>query len=129
MNLRSRCLPADGTRPAQGSPTMDARGRRLLLLAEMTCWGLGLVGLLWWGAFQARVATQSREDVARFASAFQVAAPDQSLWSPQRLSAWKRLLHEPAPPPLAVLRIPKIRLEVAVLPGTDDATLDRGVGH
>jgi len=108
---------------------MDARGRRLLLLAEMTCWGLGLVGLLWWGAFQARVATQSREDVARFASTFQVAAPDQSLWSPQRLSAWKRLLHEPAPPPLAVLRIPKIRLEVAVLPGTDDATLDRGVGH
>src|ERR671912_84332 len=31
--------------------------------------------------------------------------------------------------PIAVLRIPKIRLEVAVLPGTDDRTLDRGVGH
>ncbi len=28
-----------------------------------------------------------------------------------------------------MLRIPKIRLEVAVLPGTDDRTLDRGVGH
>ena len=28
-----------------------------------------------------------------------------------------------------MLRIPKIRLEVAVLPGTDDRTLDRAVGH
>ena len=28
-----------------------------------------------------------------------------------------------------MLRIPKIRLEVPVLPGTDDRTLDRGVGH
>ena len=27
------------------------------------------------------------------------------------------------------MRIPKIRLEVSVLPGTDDHTLDRGVGH
>ena len=26
-------------------------------------------------------------------------------------------------------RIPKLRLEVAVLPGTDDRTLDRGLGH
>ena len=33
------------------------------------------------------------------------------------------------PAPLAVLRIPKIRLEVPVLPGTDDRILDRGVGH
>jgi sortase A len=36
---------------------------------------------------------------------------------------------DPAPAPLAVLRIPKIRLEVAVLPGTDDRTLDRAVGY
>ena len=28
-----------------------------------------------------------------------------------------------------MLRIPKIRLEVPVLPGTDDRTLDRGAGH
>ena len=57
------------------------------------------------------------------------AAPDLSLWDPERISAWRRALSEPAPPPLAVLRIPKIRLEVAVLPGTDDFTLNRAVGH
>jgi len=36
---------------------------------------------------------------------------------------------ESAPPPLAVLRIPKVHLEVPVLPGTDDFTLNRAVGH
>ena len=38
-------------------------------------------------------------------------------------------LSDPAPVPMAVLRIPKIRLEAPVLPGTDDSTLDRAVGH
>ena len=33
------------------------------------------------------------------------------------------------PLPLAVLKIPSIELEVPLLPGTDDLTLDRGVGH
>jgi sortase A len=32
-------------------------------------------------------------------------------------------------PPLAMLRIPKIRLEVPVLNGTDELTLNRGVGR
>ena len=71
--------------------------------------------------------------MARFAAlrsgAPQVGTPDQSLWSPNRISAWRKALSEPVPVPLAVLRIPKIRLEVAVLDGTDDRTLDRGVGH
>ncbi len=57
------------------------------------------------------------------------AAPDLSLWDPKRISAWRSSLEEPAPPPLAVLRVPKIGLEVAVLPGTDDFTLNRAVGH
>ena len=56
-------------------------------------------------------------------------APDQSLWSPVRVRAW-----EAGPPPLighalAVLRIPHIHLEVPVFEGTDDATLDLGLGH
>jgi len=36
---------------------------------------------------------------------------------------------ESAAAPLAVLRIPRLRVEVPVLPGTDDRTLDRAVGH
>jgi sortase A len=45
------------------------------------------------------------------------------------VAAWRKAAKESFPAPLAVLRVPKLRLEVAVLPGTDDATLDRGLGH
>jgi sortase A len=98
-----------------------------LLVGERLCWALGLAGLVWWGTHQLGTARSSLEDVRRFA-ALQV-APDQSLWSPQRVSAWRQALSEPVPAPLAVLRVPKIRLDVAVLTGTDDRTLDRSVGH
>ena len=107
--------------------------RRLLLLGERATWGFGVVGLVWWGGFQIGVARSNRQDLERF-SALQVSAthpemPDQSLWSHDRINAWRKALSEPGPAALAVLRIPKIRLEVPVLSGTDERTLDRGVGH
>jgi len=108
-------------------------GTRLVLLTEWTSWTLGLVGLLCWGAFQARAITSARNDLERFAALQSAlaapAAPDRSLWSPERIAAWQAALGHPAPAPMAVLRIARIGLEVAVLPGTDDATLDRAVGH
>ena len=55
--------------------------------------------------------------------------PELTLWSPQRIAAWQRSLTLPREEPLAVLHIPRIRLDVPVLKGTSDATLDRGVGH
>ena len=66
---------------------------------------------------------------ARRLVALEANTSDQSLWAPERVSAWRKALLEPAPASLAVLRIPKIRLEVPVLPGTDDRTLDHAVGH
>jgi sortase A len=93
----------------------------------------GLVGLAIWVLFNVGNATLTRHDLDRFVAlqveAAHPATPDQSLWSPARVSAWLKLSSQPAPPPLAVLRIPKIRLEVPVLPGTDDTILDRAVGH
>jgi sortase A len=57
-------------------------------------------------------------------------SPDLSLWSPERIKAWQLASSVPrGAPPLAVLRIPKIHLEVPVMEGTDDVTLDYGVGH
>jgi sortase A len=106
---------------------------RLLRLTEETCWVLGLAGLAWWGTFQAGAITSAKNDLLRFAAFRQVVtegtALDQSLWSPERVAAWHKAIRGPAPLPLAVLRIARIRLEVPVLPGTDDVTLDRGVGH
>ena len=54
---------------------------------------------------------------------------DQRLWAPGRIQAYSRALLRPAPPPLAVLRIPRLGLEVPVLEGTEEWTLDRAVGH
>lgn len=54
---------------------------------------------------------------------------DMSLWSEKRIRDYKASLKERFDLPLAVLRIPKIGLEVPVLEGTDDLTLNRGVGH
>jgi sortase A len=112
---------------------MDTSRRRLLLVAEVVCLALGLAGLARLGLFRHKVATETRHELERFAEVRALASPtgtpDQSLWSPVRVNAWRQAIGEPVPAPLAVLRIPKIRLEVPVLPGTDDHTLDRAAGH
>jgi sortase A len=116
-----------------GTKSMKATRFRPLLFTEYASWVFGLAGLVWWGAFQVGVATSTRHELEHFAAlrlvAQEAGEPDQSLWSPARVSAWRKALLEPAPASLAVLRIPKIRLEVPVLPGTDDHTLDRAVGY
>ena len=54
---------------------------------------------------------------------------DQSLWDTGRIRSYARALNHPASPPLAVLRIPRLRFEAPVLEGTGEWTLDRAVGH
>ncbi len=54
---------------------------------------------------------------------------DKSLWSRQRIRAYERDAVKPSGTPLAVLRIPKLQLEVPVLEGTDRVTLNSGVGR
>jgi sortase A len=53
---------------------------------------------------------------------------ETSLWSNVRIAEYEQSLSSHFDPPVAILRIPKVRLEVVVLPGTDDVTLNRGVG-
>ena len=126
--------PGRSSRVQTGQPIDRIRQRRLGLLVERTAWTFGSVCLVTCGAVYIDGARGARHELERFAL-LQAAAlprtpvPDLSLWDPERITAWRRALSEPAPPPLAVLRIPKIRLEVPVLPGTDDLTLNRAVGH
>lgn len=54
--------------------------------------------------------------------------PDYSLWSNQRTKLHQASLRKPVES-LAVLRIPGLHLEVPVLEGTDEVTLNRGVGR
>ena len=54
---------------------------------------------------------------------------DFRLWSVKRISAYEDSLTKKNDAPLAILRIPKINLEVPIFNDTDDLTLNRGVGR
>jgi sortase A len=54
---------------------------------------------------------------------------DTSLWAVDRIEEYRESLEHEFNAPLAILRIPKIGLEVAVLEGTSELALNRGVGH
>jgi sortase A len=71
---------------------------------------------------------QPVETAARFPPGTQFKL-DFNLWSEKRIAAYEQSLTQYIDPPLAVLRISKVRLEVPVLDGTDDVVLNRGVGH
>jgi sortase A len=58
-----------------------------------------------------------------------VSPADFSLWSEKRIEDYEESLVEHIGPPLAILRVAKIHLEVPVLDGTDDLILNRGVGR
>ena len=54
---------------------------------------------------------------------------DMTLWSPGRVKAYKVALEQKTPPALAILRIPRLELEVPVYDGTTDAVLDLAAGR
>jgi sortase A len=107
---------------------------KALLIAERTAWTIAVGCLGVWVALSISASEGRRAALARFAASEATVlaasdAPDHSLWSPQRVLAWREAMGQPGPEPLAVLRIPRIKLEVPVLEGTDDWTLNRAVGH
>lgn len=54
---------------------------------------------------------------------------DFSLWSESRIARYHRAVAEDSRLPMALLRIPELELEVPVLAGVDELTLNRGAGH
>jgi sortase A len=72
---------------------------------------------------KALVPTESSDENASAGAENGAAAPDG------RASATASNFRSTAKVPLAILRIPKIHLEVPVLGATDDITLNRGVGQ
>jgi sortase A len=53
---------------------------------------------------------------------------DVALWSPKRVREYHESLTHQFTGPLAVLTVPKLKIQVAVLEGTDELALNRGVG-
>jgi sortase A len=120
--------------------------KRFLQRAEWVCVGAGLVLLGIWTAAWLHRTTMSRASLRAFDRAQAAAAapaagageqpavpaPEQvdfSLWSEKRVEAYRESLTARFDAPLAVLEIPKFRLVVPVLEGTDELALNRGVGH
>jgi len=107
------------------------RGGKALLRFERAFLVLGLVltavsaAARIQGQISAHLAIQNF-DAAPLESAQDV---DTSLWSVQRIREYMESLTKKTDPPLAILRIPKLRLEVPVYDGTDDWTLNRGAGR
>jgi sortase A len=56
-------------------------------------------------------------------------AVDFSLWAGKRATAYKQTLAAHVGAPLAVVSIPRLRLDVPVFEGTDELTLNRGAGR
>jgi sortase A len=54
---------------------------------------------------------------------------DMALWSPGRVKAYTAALQQQTPTALAILRIPRLELEVPVYDGTTDAVLDLAAGR
>lgn len=103
------------------------------LIAETLSLVLGVACLVYVGVHYVDGVLARRAALGRFAELRALetgtATPELTLWSPQRIAAWQRTLTLPREEPLAVLHIPRIGLDVPVLKGTTDATLDRGIGH
>jgi sortase A len=101
--------------------------------------GIGLLTAYLWlrihGAFlshQAIVAFKASGNLAgtrETPPSQQLSSADVTLWSEKRVEAYKQSLTQHFERPLALLRISKIHLEAPVFNGTDDLTLNRGVGR
>lgn len=101
-------------------------------------------GVLMLGLYVGAIASRSvlsNAELERFESQRQVSAdeahpvaltaalPDFRLWSEHRVRGYEESLAADFAPAIGVLRLPRIHIEVPILEGTDDLTLNRGVGH
>lgn len=115
--------------------SLSGKLERLLLIVGISLLAIYVVARIH-GAVLARAAVDSfiSEPVAAAGgvsakSQLPETKPDESLWSAKRIKDYEQSLAEQFSPPIAILRIPKIHVEVPVLEGTDDLTLNRGVGR
>src|SRR5262245_37395871 len=107
------------------------RYERVLLIPAVM--GMVLIGV--WSAARIDSVLTARMAVANFGTdaggkpnggpeSLSVASPaspvDFRLWSVKRISAYRNSLELKKDAPIAILRIPKIQLEVPVFNGTDD---------
>jgi sortase A len=62
-------------------------------------------------------------------AAFRSQSSSNSLWDSARIRAYEKTLGAEMTGPEALLRVPKVGIEVPVFEGTSDVVMNRGVGH
>ncbi|HXJ11579.1 MAG TPA: class D sortase [Candidatus Limnocylindrales bacterium] len=110
-----------------------------IIRVEGIVFATGLALLTIWGVARIHRTIASRNAIARFqteeAGMSPMADPilgtrvDFTLWATNRVTAYETSLLQKKDQPLAILRVPKISLEVPVFDDTDELTLNRGVGR
>lgn len=101
---------------------------RLLLTLGLTLLGFYMLARIH-GVATLHAAMLAFEESKAGEAGNDVSGVDYSLWSPTRVKAYKESLKRHTKAPLAVLKIPKVRIVAPVLDGTDDLTLNAGVGR
>jgi len=101
--------------------------RQASLWIERTAWALGFMLLGTYAGMRLWAQESSTQAVAEFRAA-SLAPADQSLWSHKRVVAYAEA-QRAGDAPEAVLRIPRLTLEVPVYGDTSDLNLDRGAGR
>lgn len=124
---------------------MTIKGPTNTQKAERVFLTVGLAFLAIWAGARLYRGLASRAAIARFQAETAVphtgpstltwdasvvdSTTDFTLWNPKRVIAYKESLSTKKDLPLAILRVPKIKLEVPLFNDTDDLTLNRGVGR
>lgn len=128
------------------SETKENANQKYTRRAEYALLALGMALLTFWGAARVESIINSRAALGKFdafesrASVSADSTHEQggasraletilSSWDGKKVQAQPESSTEQSDVPLAVLRIPKIRLEVPVLEGTDSLTLNHAVGR
>ena len=126
----------------EGSTPGPDRRRKAWLTIQRALLVLGIALLGSYAGARLHGALLSRAAILNFGSSQRASPPKEagntvasvsgvnfSLWSEKRIDAYKQSLAQHFDSPLGVLRVPKLQLEVPVFNGTDDLTLNRGVGR
>jgi sortase A len=101
--------------------------RSASLWVERTAWVVGFALLGTYGGMRLWAEEARAQGVEQFRLS-QLGPADQSLWSQKRVVAYAEA-QRAGDAPEALLRIPKLTLEVPVYGNTSDLNLDRGAGH
>ena len=114
-----------------------------LSITEQALWVAGIVLLLLWLGARSHSLIMSRFGLWQFQAARTTSSVggnstvgldgettvDFRLWSSKRIQAFRESIARTFKQPIAVLRIPSIQLTAPVFDGTDDLTLNRGLGR